>query len=100
MKIRTFADGQAHAAFARPHAASAQAHAGSARQHVSLLAAVLSVCLSTVPISGVAQTGAATSPANLEAISRVQIRTYEMQEAGGERVEYGLFVPTNYQPTV
>lgn len=36
------------------------------------------------------------SRANLEALDRVEVRSYEMQQAGGEEIEYGVYVPTSY----
>lgn len=37
------------------------------------------------------------SPANLAALTRVETRTYEMPQAPGTEVEYGLYVPTTYE---
>jgi predicted peptidase len=36
------------------------------------------------------------SQANLDALARVQIRSYAMPQADGEEIEYGLYVPTGY----
>ncbi len=36
------------------------------------------------------------SQANLDALARVEIRTYEMPQADGAEVEYGVYVPTGY----
>lgn len=33
---------------------------------------------------------------NLDALARVQTRSYAMPQAGGEEIEYGLYVPTTY----
>lgn len=37
------------------------------------------------------------SPANLAALDRVETRTYEMPQAPGTEMEYGLYVPTTYE---
>ena len=36
------------------------------------------------------------SQANLDALARVELRTYEMPQADGAEVEYGVYVPTGY----
>ena len=36
------------------------------------------------------------SQANLDALARVELRTYEMPQANGAEVEYGVYVPTGY----
>jgi len=36
------------------------------------------------------------SRANLEALDRVEVRSYDMQQADGEEIEYGVYVPTAY----
>ncbi|HIF06514.1 MAG TPA: poly(3-hydroxybutyrate) depolymerase [Gemmatimonadetes bacterium] len=36
------------------------------------------------------------SQANLHALARVELRTYEMPQADGAEIEYGVYVPTEY----
>ena len=36
------------------------------------------------------------SQANLDALARVELRTYEMPQADGAEIEYGVYVPTGY----
>lgn len=54
-----------------------------------------------VPVSASAQAWEQPerSQANLDALARVQTRTYAMPQADGEPIEYGLYVPTGYDGT-
>ena len=40
------------------------------------------------------------SQANLEAMQRVEIKSYLFEEAGGIEMDYGLYVPTRYSPGI
>lgn len=39
------------------------------------------------------------SEENLRALARVEVKSYAMPQAGGERVEYGVYVPSGYDAT-
>ena len=57
-----------------------------------------SLLLLILPVSGVGQAWVQPerSEANLDALARVELRTYEMPQVRGAEVEYGVYVPTDY----
>jgi hypothetical protein len=40
------------------------------------------------------------SQMNLDALERVEVRSYQFKQAGGIKMEYGVYVPTSYDSTV
>ena len=58
-----------------------------------------SLLLLVLPVNGVSQAWVQPerSEANLDALARVELRTYQMPQADNVEVEYGVYVPTSYE---
>lgn len=56
--------------------------------------------LSLLPALATGQTASepASSPANLEALARVEVRTHILPQAPSVEIPYGVYVPTSYDP--
>ncbi len=67
------------------------------RAHVRL-AALLGLCTAAAPVAAQDAAQPERSQANLEALARVEIRSYHFMDAGHIDMEYGLYVPTTYEP--
>jgi predicted peptidase len=56
--------------------------------------------LSLLPALAMGQTASepASSPANMAALARVEVRTHVLPQAPGVEIPYGVYVPTSYDP--
>ena len=65
---------------------------------------IFTLCISSVLVTGVLPTATLAqdwvqperSQANLDALARVQLKTYTFEEADGLDMEYRVYIPTSY----